>query len=104
MGAMFVDDPIARRDHNFLSIHRTFGDDFATRRYDKALSPKLNSVATCGASANAIAPRHNNHSQSHGCVGSFPMQNIAPRRISFSPTDASRWQSGKIKSPRHGAQ
>src|SRR5260370_34764388 len=35
-------------DHNLFSIYRTLGNDFAARRRNKALPPKLNSLATCG--------------------------------------------------------
>src|SRR6266516_7511452 len=49
MGAMFVHPiPFHVGEDNFFSIHRTFGNDFATRRRNKTLAPELDSIATLG--------------------------------------------------------
>src|SRR5437016_1512954 len=46
MRPMFVHAiPFHVGNHDLFSIYRTFGNDFATRRRNKALSPKLDSVA-----------------------------------------------------------
>src|SRR5438128_2672723 len=46
MGAMLVYAvPFDLGDHNLFSIRRTLCYDFAARRRDKTLSPKLNSIA-----------------------------------------------------------